>query len=263
MLERFRIDGQVAVITGAGKGIGAATAVAFAEAGADVAITARTVDDLERVAKEVEAHGQRALVVPGDVNDLEFLAGLVDRTVAELGGIDLVVNNAGGTLAKPFLDTTVDDLAKSLHFNLLSPFELCRLAVPHMLDRGAGVILNVGSVAGRNATRGSMAHSLTKSALAQLTRLMAAELSPRIRVNAVQPGAIETESLRWWLTKMPDDLRETMLRTIPLHRTGTPEDIAAAILYLCSPASAYVTGRLLDVDGGTQGEVFPNRQPDL
>ena len=128
LAAQFRLTGRVAVITGAGKGIGAAIAAAFAEAGADVALTSRTAADLESVAEQVRAYGRRALVVPGDVNSVAFLAELVDRTVDELGGIDVVVNNAGGSLSRPFLATTVDQLAKSFHFNVLVPFELSRLA---------------------------------------------------------------------------------------------------------------------------------------
>src|SRR5687767_12338220 len=185
MLDTFRLDGRVALITGGGKGIGAATARALADAGADVVVTARTESDVEQVAAEVRDLGRRALGVPGDVNDLEFLARLVDRTVDELGRLDVLVNNAGGSVSKPFLETTVADLEKSFHFNVSSPFELTRLAVPHLLEHGAGSIVNIGSVAGRNATRGSLTHSLTKSAVGQLTRLMAIELAPKIRANAV------------------------------------------------------------------------------
>jgi len=263
MLEQFHLTDQVAIVTGGGKGIGAATAELFAEAGADVVVTARTADDVARVAESVAAHGRRALGVPGDVNDLAFLATLVERTVDELGGIDVVVNNAGGSVSRPLLDTTVADLEHSFHFNISSPFELVRLAVPHMLARGRGTIVNISSVAGRNAPRGSFTHSLTKAAVSQMTRLMAAELSPKIRVNAVLPGAIETASFSTWIASMPDDLREQMVAATPMRRNGTPEDIAAAVLYLASPASSWVTGKLLDVDGGVPGPLFASPQPDL
>ena len=123
--------------------------------------------------------------------------------------------------------------------------------------------MNISSVAGRNAPRGSFTHSLTKATVSQMTRLMAAELSPMVRVNAVLPGAIETESLRVWLEKMPDDLRQQMIASTPMRRNGTPEDIASAILYLASPASSWVTGKLLEVDGGVPGPLFPSPQKDL
>ena len=263
MLERFDLQGRVAIVTGGGKGIGAASAEALAEAGADVVVTARTAEDVEQVAEAVRAHGRRALALPGDVNDLDFIAWLVDRTVADLGGIDIVVNNAGGSQSKPLLDTTVDHLRHSFHFNVLSPFELVRLAVPHLLERGGGSIVNIGSVAGRNATRGSFTHSLMKAAVGQMTRLMAAELSPKIRCNGVLPGAIETASFKAWAEHMPPQMREQMISATPMRRNGTPEDVAAAVLYFASPASAWVTGKLLDVDGGVPGPLFPSPQPDL
>jgi len=263
IVDRFLLDGRVAIITGAGKGIGAAIALAFAEAGADVAIAARTVADLDLVADGVRARGRRALVLPADVNHLPGLAGLVDRVVADLGALDVVVNNAGGSVSRPFLDTRVEHLEKSFRFNVSVPFELSRLAVPHLLERGGGAIVNIGSVAGQKATRGSLTHSLTKSALGQLTRLMAAELAPRIRVNAVLPGAVETDALRWFLSQQPDDVREAMIARTPMRRNGTPEDIAAAALYLASPASSWVTGKLLEVDGAAAAELIPNTWPDV
>jgi 7-alpha-hydroxysteroid dehydrogenase len=263
MLERFLLTGKVVIITGGGKGIGAATAEAAAEAGADVVVTARTAEDVEQVAEVVRSKGQRALAMPGDVNDLAFLAELVERTVAELGGIDVVVNNAGGSVSKPLLETTVGALERSFHFNISSPFELVRLSVPHLLERGGGAIVNIGSVAGRNAPRGSFTHSLMKAAVGQMTRLMAAELSPKIRVNAVLPGAIETASFKTWAENMPDALREQMVAATPMRRNGVPEDIAAAVLYFAAPSSSWVTGKLLDVDGGVPGPLFPSPQADL
>ena len=263
MLDRFLLTDRVAIVTGGGKGIGAATADAFAEAGADVVITARTAEDVEQVATAVRAHGRRALAVPGDVNDLAFLAELVERTVTELGGVDILVNNAGGSISRPLLKTTVADLEHSFHFNISSPFELVRLTVPHMLERGGGSIVNIGSVAGRNAPRGSFTHSLTKAAVGQMTRLMAAELSPKIRVNAVLPGAIETASFKTWAENMPPEMRDQMIAATPMRRNGVPEDIAAAVLYFASPSSSWVTGKLLDVDGGVPGPLFPSPQVDL
>jgi len=211
----------------------------------------------------VRAHGQRAVVAPGDVNDLDFLVALVDRTIAELGRVDLVVNNAGGSMSQPNLDTEPRKIEASFHFNVTAPLELVRRAVPHMLERDGGAVVNIGSVAGVNANRGSLTHSVTKGALAQMTRVMASDLAPRVRVNAVLPGAIATESLRWWLDEKASGAREVMAANTPMRRNDTPDDIAAAVLYLSSLAAAWVTGKLIEVDGGALGAVLLDETPDL
>jgi 7-alpha-hydroxysteroid dehydrogenase len=256
----FRLDGQVAIITGGGQGIGAATALAFAEVGADVVVIARTAADLEAVADQVRGRGGRALTIPGDVNDLEALATAVERTIEEFGRLDIVVNNAGGTASRPFPATTVAQLESSFHFNVSVAFELSRLALPHLLESGAGAIVNIGSVAGRKAVRGTLAHSLSKATVAQLTRLMAADLAPRVRVNAVLPGAVETNALRNWVE--PDVLQRMTERTA-MRRNGTPEDIALAVLFLVSPAASWITGKLLEVDGLADDDLIPKDIPDL
>ena len=259
-LDAFRLDGRVALITGAGQGIGAATAIAMADVGADIALTARTEADLEVVADAVRARGRRALVLPGDVNDLGHLASIVEATTGELGRLDVLVNNAGGSVSRPFLDTTVAQLESSFHFNVSAAFELSRLSVPPMLEGGEGTIVNIGSVAGRNAGRGTLTHSLTKAAVAQLTRLMAADLAPRVRVNGVLPGAVETAALRRYVGA---EVREQMAERTAMRRNGMPEDIAMAVLYLASPAASWVTGKLLEVDGLAAEDLVPKDIPDL
>jgi 7-alpha-hydroxysteroid dehydrogenase len=261
--DRFRLDGRAAIITGAGKGIGAAIATTFAEAGADVVLTARTEDDLRRVAEQVEGHGRRAVVVPGDVNDLGFLGDLVRRAIEELGRLDVVVNNAGGSISRPLMKTTVEQLEAAFHFNVSVPFELTKLAVPHLLEQDGASVVNIGSTIGNRAVRGNLTHSLTKSAEGQLTRLMATELAPRIRVNAVLPGAVETDALAWWLSRQGDDVREQMVANTLMRRNGTPQDIADAVLFFASPASAWTTGKLLEVDGASAEDLLPSGLPDL
>lgn len=259
-LDAFRLDGRVALVTGAGKGIGAAIALALADAGADVAITARTASDLDAVAAEITTRGRRAVTVAGDVNDLDHVARLVDTTAAQLGGIDVVVSNAGAAMSHPFVDTRVEHLERAFHFNVSVAFELTRLALPHLLRSGAGAVVTIGSMAGVNAARGSMAHSLSKAALLQLTRLMAADLAPRVRVNAVLPGAVETDALRGFADA---DVRAVMAARTAMRRNGTPQDIASAVLYLASPAAGWVTGRLLEVDGLAPPQLVPRELPDL
>jgi len=207
------------------------------------------------------------LAIPGDVNDLDFLADVVKRAVDELGRIDILVNNAGGSPTKSTLDTEVAEVETSFHFNVSVPLELSRLVAGHMLKArggtGTGVIVNIGSVAGKHANRATLAHSLTKAAIAQLTRLTAADFSPRIRVNAVLPGAIETAALLRWLDSKGDDARAAMEANTPMRRNGTPDDIAAAVLFLASPAASWITGKLLEVDGGAVASVLPSQIPDL
>jgi 7-alpha-hydroxysteroid dehydrogenase len=262
MLDRYRLDDRVAIVTGAGKGIGAAIATTFAKAGADVVVVARTATDLERVAAQVAATGRRAITYAADVNDLDEMAAAVQTAVETFGGVDFIVNNAGGVTSKPLLHTRVEDLESAFHFNISAAFELVSLATPHLLER-SGAVVNIGSMAGQNASRGSFAHSLMKSSLGQLTRLLAAELAPRVRVNAVLPGAVETDSLRAWLERQDPALRDGMLSRIAMRRLGQPQDIADAVLFLASPAASWITGKLLEVDGLAQPDLMPNRLPDL
>jgi 7-alpha-hydroxysteroid dehydrogenase len=260
-LEKFRVDGKIAVITGAGRGIGAESARVLAEAGADVVITARTKEQLDQVAEEVRAHGRRAVVVPSDVSESGALEALAQAAVDELGGIDIVVNNAGGTMPKPFLDTSPRFLEQAFHFNVTTAFELSKHAVPHMLERGGGAIVNISSAMGRLTDRGYVGYGTAKGALSHMTRLMAADLSPKIRVNGIAVGSVATSALDVVLTN--DDLRNEMVSRTPLKRLGEPDDIALAVLYLSSPAGSFVTGKVLEVDGGLE---FPNLQlglPDL
>ena len=259
-LDAFRVDGKTALVTGSGKGIGAAIAIALADAGADVVLTARTAGDLDAVADSVRSRGRRAVTVPGDVNDLDHLARLVEVTIGELGGLDILISNAGAARSRPFVDTRVDQLEAAFHFNVSVAFELTRLALPHLLRTGEGAVVTIGSMAGVNAARGSLAHSLSKAALGQLTRLMAAELAPRVRVNAVLPGAVETDALRGFAD---ETTRAVMASRTRMRRNGAPQDIAHAVLFLASPAAGWITGRLLEVDGLASSELVPRDLPDL
>jgi 7-alpha-hydroxysteroid dehydrogenase len=264
ILDRFRVTGQVAVVTGAGRGIGAAIAVALAEAGADVLISARTEDQLAKVAQEVAAAGRRALVVAADLTDLDAVAGLPATAVAEFGRLDIVVNNVGGALPRPFLATKPRHLADAFQFNVGIAHRLTQAAVPHLLTGAAGrtaAVINISSTMGRVAGRGYLAYGTAKAALAHYTRLAAADLAPRIRVNAVAVGAAATSALDIVLTD--DRLRSQMEQATPLGRIADPAEIAAAVLFLASPAGGYVTGKILEVDGGIERPNLDLGLPDL
>ena len=265
ILDRFRVTGRTAVITGAGRGIGAAAAVALAQAGADVVISARTGEQLAQVAQDVEAAGRKALVVPADLADLDAAAGLAAAAVEAFGRLDIVVNNVGGALPRPFTATSARHLARAFEFNVTVAHSLTQAAVPYLLAAGeegpAGAVINISSAVGRVAGRGYLAYGTAKAALAHYTRLAAADLAPRIRVNGIAVGAAATSALD--IVLVDDSLREQMERATPLGRIGDPEEVAAAIVFLASPASAYMTGKILEVDGGIERPNLDLGIPDL
>jgi 7-alpha-hydroxysteroid dehydrogenase len=263
ILDRFRVTDRVAVVTGAGRGIGAATALALAEAGADVVISARTEDQLATVARGIEAAGRRAVVVPADLTDLEAAASLATAAVDAFGRLDIVVNNVGGAMPRPFLATKPRHLADAFSFNVEIAHGLTRAAVPHLLasPESGGAVVNISSVIGRVSGRGYLAYGTAKAAVAQYTRLAAADLAPRIRVNAIAVGSVATSALDIVLTNA--DLRGQMERSTPLGRIGDPEDVAAAVVFLASPAAGYITGKILDVDGGLDRPNLDLGFPDL
>ena len=260
-LDAFRLDAKVAIVTGAGRGIGASIARTFAEAGADVVLTARTKEQLDEVAADVRAFGREAIVIPADVNDNDVLQEIVVRTVAELGRIDVVVNNAGGTMPRPFLDTSPGFFERSFHFNVTTAFVLSKAAAPHLLASGAGSIVNISSAIGRLRDRGFVAYGTAKAALSHMTRLTAADLAPKVRVNAIAVGSIATSALETVLDN--PEIRDEMVRRTPLKRLGLPEDIALCALYLASPAGSFVTGKLFEVDGGLEEANLELGLPDL
>jgi 7-alpha-hydroxysteroid dehydrogenase len=248
VLDRFRLDDRVAIVTGSGRGIGAGTAIAFAEAGADVALSARTQAQLEETAEKVRALGRRALVVPCDVLEPEQREALVERTLDTFGRLDVLVNNAGGWPPKPTLETSESEFEACFRFNVTTAFAMTRLAVPRMVETaGGGSIVNVSSAAGRFNARSFASYGTAKAALAFLTRNLAQDFAPKVRVNGIAVGSIKTDAL---MNFMSDELERQMLSKTPMGRLGEVEDIAACALYLASPAASYVTGQIYGVDGG-------------
>jgi 7-alpha-hydroxysteroid dehydrogenase len=250
ILDRFRLTDRAAIVTGAGRGIGAAAAIALAQAGADVVITARTEEQLRAVATQIEAAGRRAVVVTADLNDLDVMDGLVEAATKAFGRLDVVVNNHGGWMPRPLLEVSPGHLERAFRYNVSSAHALIRAAVPAMMGGDGGAIVNISSMAGRVAPRGFLAYGTAKAALSHYTRLAAAELAPRIRVNAIAVGTIATSALD--VVVQDAAMLAVIEETALVRRIGQPEDIAAAVLYLASPAGDFVTGKVFEIDGGAE-----------
>jgi 7-alpha-hydroxysteroid dehydrogenase len=260
ILDRFRLTDNVAVVTGAGRGIGAATAVALAEAGADVLISARTESELQAVAERVADAGRKAHIVLADLGDPDTAASLAAEAKAVFGRLDVVVNNLGGAMPRPLLDTGVDAMEAAFRFNVSTAHALTIAAAPALLESG-GVVINVSSAMGRLVGRGFAAYGTAKAALAHYTRLAAIDLAPRVRVNAIAVGSVATSALELVLGN--EQLRTAMESSTPLRRIGAGEDIGAAVVYLASPAGSYLTGKVLEVDGGLNAPNLDLPFPDL
>ena len=247
-LDKFRLDGKVALITGAGKGIGAGIARAFADAGADVALGARTHSDLLAVAADVKAQGREALVQTTDVMKPDQLEALVAATLDRFGRLDILVNNAGGFPPMPALATSTEQFMSALEFNVGTAFRLSTLCA-QALAEAQGSIINISSIAGEAATPCFAAYGTAKSALSFLTRQMAQEFAPKIRVNAIGVGSTKTDALN---TVLNDEIEQTMVELTPMARLGEVEDIALGAVYLASPAASYITGEILGINGGLE-----------
>ena len=251
IMERFHVAGRVAIVTGSGRGIGAATAIALADAGADVVISARNRSQMEETAAQVRERGRRALLVECDVLEAEQRKSLVEQTIAEFGRLDILVNNVGGSGPKPALETTDEEFEACFRFNVTTAFSMSCLSAPRMVETaGQGAIVNISSVAGRFPQPGFISYGVGKAALDFMTRNLAQDFAPKVRVNSIAVGATLTASLAG---VMNDDLERAMVARTPLGRLGQPQDIAACALFLASPAADYVTGEIYGVNGGLTG----------
>ncbi len=247
--DLFSLTGKSAIVTGASRGIGRAIALGFAAAGADVVLAARSEGDLEALAKEVDALGRRAVVVPTDVTQREALENLVETTVNELGKLDVLVNNAGGSnFMSPLLGLRPSGWDKLRTLNLDSVFHATQLAAQKMVD-GGGSIIQIASVAGIEGAQGLSPYSAAKGGVRLFTQAVAKELAAsNVRVNSIAPGWIDTP-LNEWMTQDEATLKYAQ-SMIPMGRLGTAEEIVGAAIYLASDASSFVTGTTLVIDGG-------------
>lgn len=245
------LTGRVALVTGAGQGVGEGIALALSAAGAAVAVSGRTAAKLERTFATIVERGGKALVVPGDVKDSASAAEMVNRTVAELGGLDILVNNAQEVPIGKLLEVSDDAFIAGFESGPLASFRLMKLAHPHMVKRGGGTIINLASSAGiRWDMTGYGAYAAVKQAIRSLTRAAAAEWGrDRIRVLTIAPHA-ESPGLKWWVENNPEEA-EAFFRTIPLGRIGRlEEDIGRAVAALCGSDLEYLTGATIPLDGG-------------
>ena len=248
--ELFDLSGDVAVVTGAGRGIGEGIANTLADAGAAVVCAARRVDEIERVAAGIRNRGGRAIAVATDVTDRGAVDALAQAAVSEFGTLDIWINNAGGSpIQAPLIDLDPAEWQATMDLNITAVWVCTGAAARHMA--GTGRIVNISSRVATSPLPGSGHYGAAKAAVNHLTQTFAKELGPRIRVNCIMPGAVPTEIMMTALKLEDSDLPglERMLR-LPMRRLGTPEDLGAAVLYLVSPASSWVTGQVLSVDGG-------------
>lgn len=245
----FSLADKVAIVTGAGRGIGKALALGLAREGADVVVAARTVDRIESTAAEIRGLGGRALPVPTDVRSSEQVLNMIEKTLEEFHRIDILVNNAGGGFLASASKLSEGGWDAILQENLKTSFLCCKAVSETMIKQEKGSIINISSIEGLRATLSNPAYSAAKAGLISLTQSLAVEWGPHhIRVNTIAPGLIGTKIIQKVIQDQPG--WQDTLNRVPLGRLGKPEDIVGAAVYLASDASDYVTGATIVIDGG-------------
>jgi 7-alpha-hydroxysteroid dehydrogenase len=243
----FRLDGQVALVTGGGAGIGRGISEVFARHGAAVVVTDLKAETAKAVADGIVAAGGQAIGVACNVTREEDRQAAIDSALKAFGKLTILINNAGGGGPKPF-DMPMEDFRWAYELNVFSLFRLTQLAAPHMKAAGGGSVVNISSMSAENKNVRMASYASSKAAVSHLTRNIAFDLGPMgIRVNAIAPGAIKTDALATVLTP---EIERVMLKHTPLGRLGEAEDIAHAALFFCSPAASWVSGQILTVSGG-------------
>lgn len=247
-MSKFNLNNKVAIVTGAGRGIGKAIALGLAEAGAIVVLASRTREQLEELAEEIKY--VKTLVVPADVTKVADVKNLLNKTLEAFRKVDILINNAGITIKKPALEMQEEDWQKIMDINLKGEFLCARIIGEQMVKQKSGSIINMASVGGHLGLIGSLGYCATKGGILQMTRVLASEWAKdNVRVNAVSPGYVETELVEGAMSARPE-LREKIINRTPMGRLAKPEEIVGASIFLASDASTYVTGISLIVDGG-------------
>jgi len=244
VMEKFRLQGKVALVTGAGRNLGKSIALSLAEAGADVAVTSRTLSEIQITGQEIRKKGRKALAIPMDVTKLSQVERTIQKIVSDFGRIDILVNNAATRSFKSILEIAEEEWRSVIDTNLTGAFLCCKAVGPVMIRQGGGRIINISSRTGLQGMVNRVAYCASKGGLIQLTRALALEWAPyNILVNSVAPGLMNTP-------ETSKAIQEGKAAAIPLKRAGEPEEIAPLIVYLASEACSYMTGEVILIDGG-------------